>query len=41
MRVLFMGQTGIDKKRHLELLRNLSSARGKSMANMTDAVPTP
>ena len=29
MRVLFMGQTGIDKKRHLELLRNLSGARGK------------
>jgi hypothetical protein len=26
-----MGQTGIDKKRHLELLRNLSSARGKSI----------
>ena len=31
MRVLFMGQTGIDKQRHLRLLRELCSARGKAI----------
>ena len=31
MRVLFMGQTGIDKKRHLNALKDLCDARGQAI----------